>query len=64
MKKRFYILILRELGYGSLERNINKELISLQNDGNVIIDVDIKPDTSGDSNMYLGLIKYSYDMKY
>ena len=64
MDKRFYILILRVTGDKSIQTMIDEELISLQNDGNIIIDVDVKLERIGYPYTYLGLIKYSYDMKH
>lgn len=58
-QKRIFIQILEAQGLITLQAGIDEELKSLQEDGNQIINVDIKPDIHH-TNSYMAIITYSY----
>lgn len=58
IQKRIFTLILQSQGIISLQQGLDEELKSLQEDGNQIINVDVKPDSH--PNFYLATITYSY----
>ena len=55
-KPRFYFLTNEVMGLGELDLWMTEELQSLQDDGNTIIDIEVKHN----HGLYLGIIKYSY----